>query len=60
MACRLLGETVAEFMNNGIAEFVGGSGGWAPAPGYVASAANTYGAAVLLGCPAGKQPPGAG
>jgi hypothetical protein len=48
LACRLTSEAVSEFQAHGINEFIGGGGGWAAAPRYVASAANTYAATKLV------------
>ena len=52
MACGLLLETIASFRSHGINEWVGPF--WpskAGAPGYTASAANTWAAAKALDCP---------
>ena len=52
MACGLLLETIASFRSHGINEWVGPY--WpskAGAPGYTASAANTWAAAKALDCP---------
>ena len=52
MACGLLSETIASFRSHGINEWVGPF--WPSAtgaPGYTASAANTYAAAKALQCP---------